>query len=207
MVELALSITLYFGERMFSITEEAEIYVADLFEQQDEKDLGLKVDVEKAGTPVATVTFNFCIKSDLPDSYQEFPYVGFSAFIDESNNQYLSDSHVALKIDGTNKKLTITAPNAKGEAPKDDAPLEEKILFTIVTEVNPSLASHGGFVDLVEITKKNEVVLNFGGGCQGCSSVNLTLKDGVEKQLKALYPEISAVLDATDHSYKENAYM
>jgi len=192
---------------MFSITEEAEIYVADLFEQQDEKDLGLKVDVEKAGTPVATVTFNFCIKSDLPDSYQEFPYVGFSAFIDESNNQYLSDSHVALKIDGTNKKLTITAPNAKGEAPKDDAPLEEKILFTIVTEVNPSLASHGGFVDLVEITKKNEVVLNFGGGCQGCSSVNLTLKDGVEKQLKALYPEISAVLDATDHSYKENAYM
>lgn len=192
---------------MFSITEEAEIYVADLFEQQDEKDLGLKVDVEKAGTPVATVTFNFCIKSDLPDSYQEFPYVGFSAFIDESNNQYLSDSHVALKVDGTNKKLTITAPNAKGEAPKDDAPLEEKVLFTIVTEVNPSLASHGGFVDLVEITKKNEVVLNFGGGCQGCSSVNLTLKDGVEKQLKTLYPEISAVLDATDHSYKENAYM
>ena len=119
----------------------------------------------------------------------------------------MSDSHVALKVDGTNKKLTITAPNAKGEAPKDDAPLEEKVLFTIVTEVNPSLASHGGFVDLVEITKKNEVVLNFGGGCQGCSSVNLTLKDGVEKQLKALYPEISAVLDATDHSYKENAYM
>ena len=192
---------------MFSITEEAEIYVADLFEQQDEKDLGLKVDVEKPGTPVATVTFNFCIKSDLPETYQEFPFVGFSAFIDESNNQYLSDSHVALKIDGTNKKLTITAPNAKGEAPKDDAPLEEKVLFTIVTEVNPSLASHGGFVDLVEITKKNEVVLNFGGGCQGCSSVNMTLKDGVEKQLKGLYPEISAVLDATDHSYTENAYM
>jgi Fe/S biogenesis protein NfuA len=192
---------------MFSITEEAEIYVADLFEQQDEKDLGLKVDVEKPGTPVATVTFNFCIKSDLPETYQEFPFVGFSAFIDESNNHYLSDSHVALKADGTNKKLTITAPNAKGEAPKDDAPLEEKVLFTIVTEVNPSLASHGGFVDLVEITKKKEVVLNFGGGCQGCSSVNMTLKDGVEKQLKGLYPEISAVLDATDHSYKENAYM
>ena len=192
---------------MFSITEEAEIYVADLFEQQDEKDLGLKVDVEKPGTPVATVTFNFCIKSDLPDSYNEFPFVGFSAFIDESNNQFLSDSNVALKLDGTNKKLTITAPNAKGEAPKNDAPLEERVLFTIVTEVNPSLASHGGFVDLVEITERKEVILNFGGGCQGCSSVNMTLKDGVEKQLKGLYPEISAVLDATDHSQKENAYM
>jgi len=80
-------------------------------------------------------------------------------------------------------------------------------LFTIVTEINPNLASHGGFVELVEITKKNEVVLNFGGGCQGCSSVNLTLKDGVEKQLKEHYPEIVAVLDSTDHSNKENAYM
>ena len=112
-----------------------------------------------------------------------------------------------MKMDGTTKKLTITAPNAKGEAPKEDAPLEEKVLFTIVTEINPNLASHGGFVELVEITKKNEVVLNFGGGCQGCSSVDLTLKSGVETQLKGLYPEIVSVLDATDHSYKENAYM
>jgi len=192
---------------MFSITEDAEIYVAELFEQQDEKDLGLKVDVEKAGTPVATVTFNFCISNELPESYNEYPYKGFSAFIDESNDEYLKDSKVAMKIDGATKKLTITAPNAKGEAPKDDAPLEEKILFTIVTEINPNLASHGGFVELVEITKKNEVVLNFGGGCQGCSSVKLTLKDGVEQQLKESYPEIVAVLDATDHSNKENAYM
>ena len=205
-MELALSITLNFGEIMFSITEEAEIYVADLFEQQDEKDLGLKVDVEKAGTPVATVTFNFCIKSDLPDSYQEFPYVGFSAFIDESNNQYLSDSHVALKVDGTNKKLTITAPNAKGEAPKDDAPLEEKVLFTIVTEVNPSLASHGGFVDLVEITKKNEVVLNFGGGCQGCSMIDTTVKQGVEVMLKETIPELVVVFYITDHSEGESPF-
>ena len=135
------------------------------------------------------------------------PYKGFSAYIDESNNEYLKGSKVAMKIDGATKKLTITAPNAKGEAPNDDAPLEEKILFTIVTEINPNLASHGGFVELVEITKKNEVVLNFGGGCQGCSSVDLTLKSGVETQLKGLYPEIAAVLDSTDHSNKENAYM
>ena len=74
---------------MFSITEDAEIYVKELFEQQDEKDLGLKVDVEKAGTPVATVTFNFCLSNDLPESYNEYPYKGFSAYIDDSNDEYL----------------------------------------------------------------------------------------------------------------------
>jgi hypothetical protein len=46
-------------------TDEAQIYVADLFAQQDEEGLGLKVDIEKAGTPAAAVTFNFCYEKDL----------------------------------------------------------------------------------------------------------------------------------------------
>ena len=192
---------------MFSITDEAEIYVAELFEQQDEKNLGLKVDVEKPGTPFATVAFNFCFTKELSDTYKEYAFKGFSAYIADTNKDYLKDSKVALKKDGASKKLTIVAPNSKGEAPKDNAPLAEKILFTILTEINPSLASHGGSVDLVEITNNNEVVLNFGGGCQGCSSVKVTLKSGIEAQLMALYPEITAIIDSTDHSKTENAYM
>jgi len=84
---------------------------------------------------------------------------------------------------------------------------KKKINYTILAEVNPQLASHGGFVELVEITEKKDVILNFGGGCQGCSSVKVTLKNGVEAQLKSQYPEINSVLDVTDHSNKENAYM
>jgi len=192
---------------MFSITKEAEVYMAELFAQQDDQGLALQVGVENAGTPIATVTFNFCIVKKLSKGYTKYHYNGFNAYIHKSDNHHLKDSEVALKVEGTNKKLTITAPNSKGEVPKDDAPLEERINSTIVTEINPNLASHGGFVDLIEITKDKEVVLNFGGGCQGCSSVDLTLKDGVEKQLKELYPEITAVLDVTDHSNTKNAYM
>ena len=192
---------------MFSITDEAEVYIADLFKQQDEKGLALKVDVEKAGTPLATVTFNFCFVKDLAKTYKEYNFKGFSVYIENTNNEYLKDSKVELKKQGTNEKLTITAPNSKGEAPKKDAPLAEKILFTIVTEINPSLASHGGFVELVEVTDDKKVVLNFGGGCQGCSSVKVTLKSGIESQLMSLFPEIKAVVDSTDHSKKENAYM
>jgi Fe/S biogenesis protein NfuA len=192
---------------MFKITDEAQIYVADLFAQQGEEDLGLKVDIEKAGTPAAAVTFNFCYSKDLGKTYSEFEYQGFKAFIDKANFEYLKDSEVALKEEGSSKKLTITAPNAKGKAPADDASLEEKIKYTISAEVNPQLASHGGFVDLVEITEDMDVILNFGGGCQGCSSVKVTLKNGVEAQLKSIYPEIKNILDVTDHTKKENAYM
>jgi Fe/S biogenesis protein NfuA len=112
---------------MFSITDEAQIYVGDLFSQQDDQELGLKVDVEKAGTPAATVSFNFCHPKDLTPGYEKFEYKGFFAYVDKTNFKYLEESEVALKDDGAGKKLTITAPNAKGEKPADDAPLEDRI--------------------------------------------------------------------------------
>jgi Fe/S biogenesis protein NfuA len=49
-------------------------------------------------------------------------------------------------------------------------------------------------------------ILEFGGGCQGCSAVDMTLRDGVERTLKERVPELSAVRDKTDHSQRENAY-
>ena len=192
---------------MFTISEEAEIYIAELFEEQGEKDLALKVEVEKSGTPVATVTFGFCRPKELHKKHKKFSYIGFDVYVSVSYIDYLKNADVALKTEGLTKKLTITAPNAKGDAPSKDAPLKEKIKYTIATTINPSLASHGGFCELIDVTEKNEVVLNFGGGCQGCSSVAITLKDGIEGQLKALYPEMAGILDYTDHSDKSNAYM
>ena len=192
---------------MFTISNEAEAYIAELFVAQGEKNLALKVEVEKVGTPVANVTFNFCRPDELHKKHQKFSYKGFDAYISVTYIEYLKNSDVALKIEGTTKKLTITAPNAKGDAPKDDSPLLEKIQYTLITEISPRLASHGGFCELIEITKKKEVVLNFGGGCQGCSSVAITLKDGIERELMGLYPEIVRILDVTDHTDKSNAYM
>ena len=192
---------------MFTISKEAEIYIADLFEEQGEKDLALKVEVEKAGTPVANVTFNFCRPSELHNKYEKFPYIGFDVYVAVTYIDALKGADVALKTEGLTKKLTITAPNAKGDAPSKDSPLKERIKYTIVTTINPSLASHGGFCELIDVTEKNEVVLNFGGGCQGCSSVAITLKDGIEGQLKALYPEVAGILDYTDHTDTSNAYM
>ena len=70
----------------------------------------------------------------------------------------------------------------------DDAPLIERVEYVIQTQINPQLASHGGKITLIEITDDGYAVLQFGGGCNGCSMVDVTLKDGVEKQLVALFP-------------------
>ncbi|MEG0828106.1 MAG: NifU family protein, partial [Acinetobacter sp.] len=91
-----------------------------------------------------------------------------------------------------------------------DASIEERITYVLQSEINPGLAGHGGNCALVEIVEDEEhgltAVLKFGGGCQGCSSIDLTLKQGVETTLKQHVPELARVVDQTDHSNTEGAY-
>ena len=87
-----------------------------------------------------------------------------------------------------------------------NSPLEDRINYVLYNEINPGLAAHGGMVTLVEITPEMEAVLQFGGGCQGCAAVDITLKNGVESTLLEQIPELKGVVDHTDHSFTENAY-
>ena len=103
-------------------------------------------------------------------------------------------------------KLTIKAPNAKLPQISENATLEDKINYVLYSEVNPGLAAHGGEVSLIEVLDKEIAILQFGGGCQGCGMVDLTLKDGVEKTLLEQVDGLKSVRDVTDHSYRENAY-
>jgi Fe/S biogenesis protein NfuA len=61
-------------------------------------------------------------------------------------------------------------------------------------------------VNLVEIVEDSIAVLQFGGGCQGCGMVDVTLRNGVERSLLEQLPELTAIRDITDHSITENAY-
>jgi Fe/S biogenesis protein NfuA len=80
------------------------------------------------------------------------------------------------------------------------------VSWLLETEINPALASHGGHVALVEVTEKMEVVLQFGGGCQGCGMADVTMKQGIEQTLSRHIPEITAVVDVTDHQSGVNPY-
>ena len=91
------------------------------------------------------------------------------------------------------------------QLPAFEGPLETQIVSILTTEVNPSLASHGGEVRLIRL-EDDVAILQFGGGCQGCAAVDLTLKDGVEKTLMDRIPELAGIRDVTDHTDTTNAY-
>ncbi|MCK5073956.1 MAG: NifU family protein [Bacteriovoracaceae bacterium] len=84
--------------------------------------------------------------------------------------------------------------------------MKEKIEILMNEEVRPSLASHGGNVEVVDV-KDNKVMLKLTGGCQGCAGARMTLKNGVERIIKAKYPEIEEVVDVTDHGGGDKPYM
>jgi Fe-S cluster biogenesis protein NfuA len=92
---------------------------------------------------------------------------------------------------------------------KKKLPSEEKIRETIEKlfeeEINPSIASHGGRVELADV-EGTQVFLRLGGGCQGCSSATVTLRQGIEKAIRAALPDVTEIHDITDHAAGTNPY-
>ena len=83
--------------------------------------------------------------------------------------------------------------------------LRSKVQELIDTMINPAIAGHGGFVDLIDV-QDNRVYLQMGGGCQGCGAADVTLKSGIERLIKDELPEVVEVLDTTDHASGTNPY-
>ena len=78
-------------------------------------------------------------------------------------------------------------------------------LEQLAREINPAVASHGGWVELIDV-KKNNVYIRLGGGCQGCGAADVTLKQGIEKAIRELAPSVGEILDTTDHAAGRNPY-
>ncbi|MGH9368965.1 MAG: NifU family protein [Thermoanaerobaculia bacterium] len=72
-------------------------------------------------------------------------------------------------------------------------------------EINPAVAQHGGWVELIDV-KKNNVYIRLGGGCQGCGAADVTLKQGIERAIRDLVPAVGEILDTTDHASGRNPY-
>jgi Fe-S cluster biogenesis protein NfuA len=81
----------------------------------------------------------------------------------------------------------------------------EKIQYLLAHKINPGVAAHAGFVELIDV-KDNNVYIRLGGGCQGCGAADFTLRQGIEEIIRKEVPEILHVLDVTDHAAGTNPY-
>ncbi|MAT91073.1 MAG: Fe/S biogenesis protein NfuA [Halioglobus sp.] len=190
---------------MVTITESAQDYLAELLSKQEDA-LGVRVFINQPGTPRAETCIAYCREGDVQEGDEKHELDKFAVWYEGRSLPFLEDALVDYAKDRMGGQLTIKAPNAKMPRVGDDSPLEDRINYVLYNEVNPALAAHGGEVSLVEVTGESVAVLQFGGGCQGCSAVDMTLKGGVEKTLMEQIPQLSGVRDITDHTDTSQAY-
>lgn len=183
---------------IITISESAQQHFKKLLANQPQ-DTQIRVFVMNPGTPSAECGVSYCPADTVEDSDIEEKFADFSVYIDEMSAPFLEETVIDYVTDELGAQLTLKAPNSKMRKVSDDAPLIERVNYTIQTQINPQLASHGGMVSLIELTEDNYVVLQFGGGCNGCSMVDYTLKEGIEKQLLTEFPELAGVKDITEH--------
>lgn len=191
---------------MITITESGQEYLAELLSKQDCEGIAVRIFILDAGTPKAETCISFCRPGESQESDELRPYPAFNAYLEASSIPYLKDATVDYSKDSMGGQLTIKAPNSRLPQVSEDSPIEDRVNYVLYNEINPGLASHGGVVTLEEIFEDSVAILKFGGGCQGCGMVDLTLKEGVEKTLLEQIPQLTAVRDITDHSQTENAY-
>ncbi len=138
---------------------------------------------------------------------------GLDSVLVTENTVTVSAAHAvdwpALGIGNVIRKHIRTGVPVVAAAYFQDLPSEGDLQWAIRDlldrEINPAVGQHGGFVELIEV-QRNNVYLRLGGGCQGCGAADVTLKQGIEKAIRALAPTIGEILDTTDHAAGRNPY-
>ena len=189
-----------------NITESAQEYLAGLLSKQSSDGVAVRMFVTQPGTKYAETCLAYCRPGEEKDNDEIIELSQFRVYLEQNSLPYLDEAVVDFAKDQMGGQLTIKAPNAKMPKVTSDSPLQDQVNYILFTEINPGLASHGGEVSLEEMTDENVAVLRFGGGCQGCSAVDITLKNGVEATLLEKVPGLAGIRDVTDHTVTENAY-
>ena len=191
---------------IIEITKSAEEYLFKLIKDKNEIDLSIRIFITDPGTPKAETCLAYCNPDEIITDDIIINLELITVYVEKRSLPFLKDTIVNFDKDNFGGQLTIKAPNARLPNISKDSSIEDKINYVIYNEINPMLESHGGDVSLIEFNDKGIAILQFGGGCQGCGMVDLTLKEGIEKSLVEQIPEVVGVKDVTDHTIDENAY-
>jgi len=192
-------------ERIITISDAALHRILDVRSKEpDSADLALSLEVAgRRGTgygyELAFVPLKEAQEGDALDRYGDLAVVIPATSVESLRG-------AALHFDG--RGLSIENPNRPPPEPwwpGDEAPLAERVAAVLEHEINPSIAGHGGWAELVEV-EGNTVYLSLGGGCQGCGMAQVTLRQGIEVGLRNWIPELGQVLDVTDHASGEHPY-
>jgi Fe/S biogenesis protein NfuA len=190
---------------MLTFTDEARDMVQSFLEQSEGELQALRIQVE-GGSPIApSFELTLVTSEDRDPDDLEVDGGGFTVFLDPRSARRLDGATVDFvqRVNETGFEIRPAVSANGTEAPTGD--IADRVQAILEQQVNPSIASHGGRIDLVDVDE-TEVYMRMSGGCQGCAMSRMTLRQGVEKMIRQAVPEVTAIHDVTDHSAGESPY-
>ncbi|QJC38558.1 Fe-S biogenesis protein NfuA [Enterobacteriaceae endosymbiont of Donacia fulgens] len=190
---------------MLQITKSAQEYFLKLLSKKN-KNICIRISVLIKNN-IFKGNVSFCDIQKIKNNDIKLNFKKLNIFIDYNSNKFLED----IKIDFIKKKLStklefIVLNNKKIKNNKNIQNLKKDIDNFLKNIINPKLLNHGGFITLKNITINNILLLEFHGGCQGCSMSNHTFKNWIEKEIIYNFPNIKGVYDITFHKKNKLSY-
>jgi len=195
---------------VFVITDAAMAKVLEIrAAEEDPTSLCLWIEVTGANGVDYTYDLSFETIAELAPTDQLVTIGELTVAIPANSLEQLRGATLDLPTSAGQGGLVLRNPNRPNPLTGVDlvltGDLADKIGQLLEQSINPSLAAHGGFATLVGVDG-TKVFLTMGGGCQGCSMSAATLVEGIQVAIKEALPEVTDVIDATDHSAGENPF-
>jgi Fe/S biogenesis protein NfuA len=193
---------------VLSVTPDALDMILQLRDQEPgDGEFALSIEVTGFRGPQFTYELAFVALHDKKDDWVEERHGDLALIFPADDREKLDGSSLEL----TDQGLSMNNPNSPAppamSAPAGNlsGPLVEQVQQVITEQVNPAIAAHGGGAELVSVDGTIAYLRLF-GGCQGCGLAQVTLKQGIERILLESIPELSQVVDVTDHASGEDPY-
>lgn len=198
------------GELMI-VTDAARETVLEIRSKEDDAEaLGLRVEV--TGVSGVDYTYDLSLEPVAEAADDDHVHVndGLAVIIPANSVDSMRGATLDLPSVAGQGGLVIRNPNRPSPL-GDMGQLEltgdaaDKVRMLLAERINPALASHGGYAELVGV-EDDKAFVTMGGGCQGCAMSAATLREGITKAILEAIPEITEVVDTTDHDQGENPY-
>ena len=184
---------------LLTVTDAAKEKIRSVIEDQGMEVEGLRISIN--GRSASAFEYGLGLEVELDPGDVVIDCGDFKVLIDPESTENLQGAIIDYVEDLNSSGFKIDNPNT----PTWDNPKAQAIQQLIDERINPAVASHGGQIDLLDVTD-DSIYIHMGGGCQGCGMANVTLKHGIEGMIQEHFPEIKNIIDTTDHASGENPY-
>ena len=194
---------------VFTVTPEAIERILELREAEDDPP-GLALRVEVTGTTgveyAYDLTFDPIAEADEADA--QYLQAALPVIVPAGSIEQLTGATLDIPAGG-GPGLVLRNPNRpdplSGKHLELTGSVAEQVEQLLKEQINPALAAHGGYAELKGV-EDSKVYVTMGGGCQGCAVSAMTLRDGIARSIKEAIPEVTDVIDTTDHDAGENPF-